>query len=28
VVRPAFPCPCNQESFPWRGNQLVAMSYC
>jgi hypothetical protein len=23
-----FPWPCNQESLPWRGNQLVAMSYC
>jgi hypothetical protein len=28
VMRPPFPWPCNQESLPWRGNQLVAMSYC
>jgi hypothetical protein len=28
MMRLPFPWPCNQESLPWHGNQLVAMSYC
>jgi hypothetical protein len=27
-MRPPFPWPCNQRSLPWRGDQIVAMSYC
>jgi hypothetical protein len=27
-MRPPFPWPCNQRSLPWRGDQIVAMTYC